>query len=123
MKDFPASLHTATREGKIPLHVACEHGALDIVKHLLDLDVTSSEVCDAGINFSLHYACHGGSHSVIKYLLEQNISLISERNACSMLPFHALCLSQNAKSDSECREYIESLWLILIAYPDAILNP
>jgi len=122
--NFPASVHTSRSDGALPLHIACEHASVDIVKYLIDAD-DCLDVCDTEGRYPLHYACIGSKHEVIKYLLEKNVSSISERsNTTGMLPFHLLCMSGDGIDENtrECPEYIGSLWRVLTAYPDAILN-
>ena len=38
MKDYPAPIHTSNDDGVFPLHIACEHTSVDIVKYLIDQD-------------------------------------------------------------------------------------
>jgi len=123
VKEFPECIHTPNEEGAIPLLVACEHATTDIVKFLLDIgDDDRLEICAADGKYPLHYACIGCNHDVIKYLLEDgNVSSISERTiTTNMLPFHLLCTTEEVKGSWE--EFTESLWRVLTAYPDAILN-
>ena len=123
VKEFPECIHTPNEQGAVPLHVACEYATVDIVKYLIDImDDDSLEICDVDGKFPLHYACIGCNHDVIKYLLEEgNVSSISERTiTANMLPFHLLCTTEEVKGTWE--EFTESLWRVLTAYPDAILN-
>jgi len=123
VKEFPECIHAPNEQGAVPLLVACEHATTDIVKFLIDImDDDSLKICDADGKFPLHYACIGCNHDVIKYLLEEgNVSSISERTiATNMLPFHLLCTTEEVKGSWE--EFTESLWRVLTAYPDAILN-
>jgi len=84
---------------------------------------------------------------VIKYLLDEHTSLVSsaEVNEKGELPVHLLCKAEEDKVDSEdstfppaidhyippgvqfvrhhcSKDYIEAIWLILLANPEAILN-
>ena len=123
VKEFPECIHVPNEEGAIPLLVACENASVDIVKFLFDIgDDDSLGICDADGKFPLHYACIGCNHDVIKYLLEEgNVSSISERTSTTnMLPFHLLCTTEEVKGS--WKEFTESLWRVLTAFPDAILN-
>lgn len=124
VKEFPECIHTPNEQGAIALHVACEYATTDIVQYLVETvgDDGSLEICDADGKYPLHYACVGCNHDVIKYLLEEgNVSSISERTVTTnMLPFHLLCTTEEVKGTWE--EFTESLWRVLTAFPDAILN-
>jgi len=77
-------------------------------------------------NFPLHHACRGGNCEVIEYLLETPISSapVSERNSDGMLPIHLFCefVKGRRGCEGETPEYTETIWRLLTAYPETVLN-
>jgi len=106
----------------LPLHIACEFSTSDIVQFLVELDDSFLNACDLNGNFPLHYVCRGGKCDVVKYLLERGIPSDSERNGDNKLPIHLLCESGKDKVDRESLEYVETIWCLLLAYPETVLN-
>ena len=117
----PAMLQAADHQGILPLHVACEFSTADVVQFLVEHDGSCLNAFDESKNSPLHYACGGGNCGVVKYLLEGCISSVSERNADNKLPIHLLCDVDREKVDHDSPEYVESIWLLLLAHPEAVL--
>lgn len=120
----PLGIRTAAYNMAFPLHIACEFSSIKVVKYLVELDVSGGILKhqDAKKDSVLHYACRGGNLEVIQYLLKQCLSLISEKNVNSKLPIHMLCEAGKDKVECESTEYIETIWLMLLAKPDAIMS-
>lgn len=120
----PLAIRTADYSMAFPLHIACEFSPIKVVNYLVELDIRGGILKhhDARKDSVLHYACRGGNLEVIQYLLKQCLSLISERNVDKKLPIHMLCEAGKDKVDCESTEYIETIWLMLLAKPDAIMS-
>ena len=57
-----------------PLHVACEFGRLDIIKHLVEeIKVNMDARCNITGYTPLMYACQTGQTQVIEYLSQSRI--------------------------------------------------
>ena len=68
--------------------------------------------------------CAEGNPSVVKYLLESHAPLVASAtvNAKGELPIHLLCESMRGEDDdSEDIEYIETIWLLLLANPEVVM--
>jgi ankyrin repeat protein len=123
VKGNPSAITCADNSGTIPLHVACQHiDSASIVEYLLDLDPKALRALDFDDNAALHYACRGANHTIISLLLEKYCAVsISKRNAHNQLPIHLL-LENNEFCDEESVEYTESIYRLLRAYPETIIN-
>ena len=120
MRANPAAVQVADRRGAYPLHIACEFGSTKVVKYLVELAGDTLNNVDANKDSPLHYACREGNLGVVKYLLERNAPSVSERNSINKLPIHLLLECKESKVDKECTEYIEVVWLFLLAYPEVV---
>ena len=107
---------------RLPLHLASEKCSADVVKYLLQLDDTFFNHCDMAGNSILHYACRGGNCGVVKLLLGMNVASVSEPNLDKKLPIHLLVETDADGVDRESPDYMEAIWLLLRAYPAAMLN-
>merc|ERR1711862_625271 len=72
-------------------------------------------------NSPLHMACSIGIFEVVQYLLQQCKTPILKQNKMGLLPLHLLCKSE-LSSDEEDVEFIECLFLMLLACPELLLN-
>eukprot|EP00984_Skeletonema_dohrnii_P010075 scaffold3907_cov76-Skeletonema_dohrnii-CCMP3373.AAC.2 len=71
---------------------------------------------------ALHYACCGAKYETITLLLEEYDAVsVLKRNAQKKLPIHLLWES-NSVEDSESVEYSESVFRLLKAYPEMMMN-
>ena len=109
-----------------PLHIACEFSSAKVVKFLVERDVNSTmNRLDTNKDSTLHYACRRGNLEVVKYLLTNHSSLVSsaEVNEAGKVPIHLLCEAGKDKVDiAESTEYIEIIWRMLLANPEAIVG-
>ena len=65
-----------------------------------------------------------GNCEVVKYLLESHAHLVASAtaNAKGELPIHLLCESGKGEEDgNESTEYIETIWLLLLANPEVVM--
>ena len=106
------------------LCIASQYSTLDVVKYLAELSPDRLNTCDKNKNYPLHYACRGVNYEVISYLLETPMSSVSERNVDDMLPIHLFCkfVNEQENEDEDTPEYIETIWRLLTAYPETVLN-
>ena len=96
---------------------------------MVELDVSGRilEHSDTNKDSILHYACQGGNLEVIKYLLTNHASLVAsaEVNQKRKLPLHLLCEAgkdDKVDSDDNSTEYVETIWLMLLANPEVIVS-
>lgn len=136
LKGNPSALLTTDYKIAFPLHIACQFSSVKVVKYLVELlDVNGRilEHCDTNKDSILHYACCGGNCEVVKYLLTNHSSLVASvvANEKGELPLHLLCESGKNEVDidskeqrliSAAREYIETIWLMLLADPEALMS-
>jgi len=113
------------RSEMYPLDIACQFSTLGVVKYLVELSPDRLNPCGFSRNFPLHHACRGGNCEVISYLLETPMAAasVSERNSDDMLPIHLFCEFINRQEEEEdTPEYTETIWRLLTAYPETVLN-
>jgi len=116
---------------RFPIHIACEFSSIEVVKYLIEEEIDGDmfEYLNEYVykDYPLHYACRGGNLGVIKYLLSSHIPLVvssvSERWIDNKLPIHLLCEAGKDKvNDRESTEYIETIWLLLLTNPEAVMH-
>lgn len=122
VKGNTAALKVADRRGAFPLHVACEFCSAGVVQLLVDLDSGYLDAYDVNENSPFHYACRGCNCGAIKYLLGKSAPSVSKRNAGNKLPVHLLCECGGDTADRESLEYVEAIWLLLLAHPETVLS-
>jgi len=110
-----------------PLDIACQFSTLGVVKYLAKLSPDRLNACDVNKrSYPLHHACLGGNCEIISYLLETPLSSasLSERNVDGMLPIHLFCeyVKEQQEGEEEDTEYTETIWRLLKAYPEAVIN-
>jgi len=110
--------------GMLPLDIASEVGTVGIVKYLAELSLDRLNTCDMNNNYLLHHACRGGNCEVILYLLETPMSSVSERNDDDMLPIHLFCkfVNEQEGEGDDKPDYTETIWRLLTAYPETVMN-
>ena len=125
MRANPAALNVADQNGTYPLHIACEFSSVNLIKYLVELAGDDLNKVDAKNNSLLHYACRAGNLCALKYLLERNVPSVSERNNDNKLPLHLLLeCEENTHQinvDKGSIEYIETVWLLLLANSDGVI--
>lgn len=115
---------------RFPIHIACEFSSIEVVKYLIEeIDGDMFEYLNEYVykDYPLHYACRGGNLGVIKYLLSNHsplvVSSVSERWIDNKMPIHLLCEAGKEKvNDRESTEYIETIWLLLLTNPEALMH-
>jgi len=112
-----------------PLDIACQFSTLGVVKYLVELSPDRLNPCGFSRNFPLHHACRGGNCEVISYLLKTPMASasVSERtgmNSDGMLPIQLFCeyVNEEQEGEEENTEYTETIWHLLTAYPETVLN-
>ena len=124
VKGNPLAVRTADNNLAFPIHIACEFSSAKVVQFLAEKFGISVDQRDKNNDSILHYACRGGNPSVVKYLLESHAPLVASAtvNAKGELPIHLLCESMRGEDDdSENIEYIETIWLLLLANPEVVM--
>lgn len=121
-KGLPFALSHVDSNGALPLHLACEHHeSPSVAQYLLSLETRSLQAVDYDNNTILHYACRGANYGIIAMLLKTHRHLpISQRNAHNELPIQLLWES-NKVVDRESINYVDSVFLLLKAFPEMYL--
>jgi len=125
VKGNPDAINISDGNGMLPLDIASEVSTVGIVKYLAELSPDLLNACDVNKNYPLHHACRGGNCEVISYLLKTPMSSasVSERNVDDMLPIHLFCeFARGRWCEGETPEYTETIWRLLTAYPETVLN-
>jgi len=124
VKGYPDAVNIFDGCRMHPLDIAIQYSKVDVVKYLAELsDEDRLNECDVNENYPLHRACRSGNCEVIAYLLEQPKSLVSERNVDDKLPIHLFCEFVRGRwCEGETPEYTETIWRLLTAYPETVLN-
>ncbi|VDP44287.1 unnamed protein product [Schistosoma mattheei] len=81
--------------GRLPLHVAVEHGHIEIVKMFIDRGCLFRK-CHLG-NTPLHYVSIGGCIKICKLLLQSSPSLLNQTNFHGMTALHYAAKENNAE--------------------------
>eukprot|EP00986_Skeletonema_menzelii_P017518 scaffold20081_cov97-Skeletonema_menzelii.AAC.2 len=123
VKGNPSALQCRDNGSAMPLHIAClHHNCVQVVKYLVELDTKSLYATDRDGNTALHLACRDARYVTIALLLEKYDAVsVSKRNAHKKLPIDQLWES-NKVSDRENVEYTDSVFRLLKAYPETIMN-
>ena len=77
--------------GGAPLHWACYHGWLDIVKDFVENYEMSPELATGYRETPLHCACQGGHGDTVQYLAKEKGCNVKIRNADECAPLHYSC--------------------------------
>ena len=123
VKGNPSAVRCPDNTGRTPLHVACQHYETPaIIDYLIGLDSIAFRATDFEHNTALHLACRGAKHDTITLLLEKyGGTSISKRNAHNQLPIHLL-LESNEVSDKDDSKFLESIYRLLRAYPETVID-
>jgi ankyrin repeat protein len=123
VKGNPPALQTPDNSGALPLHVACQlHDSVNVVQYLVGLDATTLDAVDRDGNTALHLACHCARHEIIAMLLEKYGAVsVSKRNTLKKLPIDLLW-ERSEVLDRESIEYTESVFRLLTAHPETLMN-
>jgi len=123
VKGNPSAIRNIDINFALPLHVACQHhSSAAVIQYLVGLDTSILDAIDRQGNTALHYACRGAKYDNIALLLEKYDAVsVSKRNAHGKLPIDLLWES-SAVEDRESIEYTESVFRLLRAYPETVMN-
>jgi len=119
----PLAVQSPDNSGLLPLHVACvQHYSPSVVQYLIGLDATTLDAVDQEGNTALHLACGSARHEFIALLLDEFDAVsVSKQNARGKLPIDLLWESSEVE-DRESNEYTESVFRLLKAYPELMMN-
>ena len=123
IKLLVGALRSIGHTDSLPLNTACEFSSVKVVRYLVELDNIMDE--DLSSMHLLHSACRGGNLEVVKYFLDEHISLVAsaEANENDELPILLLCEAGKDKVKMiDSIEYIEVIWRILLANPEAVVG-
>ncbi len=115
-------------DGSLPLHNAVQgHNgspyATKVVDYLIGLDLDTLTAVDREGNTVLHHACLKAEYVLITLLLGKYGAVsVSKRNVDKKLPIHLL-LENDLTEFMEDIEYMESIFLLLRAYPETVMMP
>jgi ankyrin repeat protein len=127
VKGNPSAVQFPDSDGALPLHLASQQSesaiSVSIVKYLLGFDTASLGAVDEQGNTALHYACRGANHAIVVLLTETYGAVsVSKRNMNNQLPIHLLLESPEVR-DREGIEYTDSIFRLIRAYPETVMNP
>jgi ankyrin repeat protein len=90
---------------------------------LIGLNKVTLGATDEEGNTVLHYACRGGNHDIIGLLLDKygGSMSVSKRNALNQLPIHLLLESNDVNGRDDIK-YVESVYRLMRAHPETIMN-
>lgn len=93
-----ANLNTIQINNRLPLHLACSHGFINLVKCLVEVhSVTVTSIDEHTGCTALHYATSGGSSEVVQYLVEHCNLQVSTPADSGYTPVHHGCLEGHWK--------------------------
>ena len=122
VKGNPSALRNTDNNFAMPLHIACQyHDSASVVQYLIDLHALTLEALDREGNTALHCACRGAKYETIALLLEKYDGPASKRNVQGKLPIDHLWES-NQTIDRESVEYTGSVFRLLTAHPETVMN-
>jgi len=116
------ALRSVGHTDSLPLNTACEFSSVKVVRYLIKADSPSEERLSS--LHLVHSACRGGNLKVIKYFLDEHTSLVAsaEVNEKGELPIYLLCEAGKDKVDKDSTEYVETIWRMLLANPEAVVG-
>ena len=83
--------------GLLPLHTACIHGHLNVVKFYISSQNFTKTCLGPNGNTLLHYASEGGHEDIARYLIAKKICDPKVPNNKGLLPLHTACLHGHLK--------------------------
>ena len=121
IKLLVGALRSIGHTDSLPLNTACEFSSVKVVRYLIEVDSLSEERLVS--MHLLHSACRSTNLEVIKYFLDEHTSLVAsaEVNEAGELPILLLCEAGKDKVyNDDSTEYIEIIWRMLLANPEAV---
>ena len=76
----------------LPLHLACEHGHLCVVKYFIDELKCEPTIPGEFGRTPLHYACHGGQLNIVQYLVTEKGCDLKVNYSCNRPPIADACV-------------------------------
>jgi len=114
IKVLVEALRSIGHTNSLPLNTACEFSSVKVVRYLVELDSVSVEQL-VSLQLPL-VACRSGNLGMVNYFLDDHTSLV----ASGELPIHLLC--EAGKVDYDSAEYIDIIWRMLLANPEAVVG-
>jgi len=122
VKGNPLALRSPNSSGVLPLHMACQHhDSASVVQYLVGLDTSTLDAVDRDGNTALHHACRAQFEIITMLLEKYGAASVSKMNAHGKLPIDLLFVSDRVR-DRESIDFTESVFRLLTAYPEAIMN-
>ena len=101
-----------------PLHLACRHGWLDIVKSLIESKGCDPHVKDCGSQTPLHYACRYGCEDIVRYLTLEQKCDARVTDGGKWTPLHCACWH----GYTNIVRFLRSVCHILLQHTYALVN-
>jgi ankyrin repeat protein len=114
----PDSALVADLLGQTPLHVACQHCNMDVIKHLVDANQHSLLIPDSSGDLPLHIACRYGMFDGIEWILDRAGGGVSIENYNGKLPIEMLLYEANC--DRNSLEYVQAVYALLRSHPESV---
>jgi ankyrin repeat protein len=117
----PQSVLIADRLGQIPLHIACQHCAIDIIKCLVGAHQDTLLIPDSSGDLPLHITCLYGRLGVVEWILDGAVSGVSVENNQGKLPIEMLLYEANCDRKSrKSLEYVQAVHALIRAHPESV---
>jgi ankyrin len=115
----PDSALIADGLGQTPLHIACQHCNMDVIKYLVDAHQHTLLIPDSSGDLPLHIACRYGRFDVIELILDRAAGGgVSVENDNGKLPIEMLLYE--ATCDRNSLEYVQAVYALLRAHPESV---
>jgi hypothetical protein len=89
VKRDPSCVQETDKNGRIPLHEACQHGHLNVARFLLNIFPSGRlGKSDFDNNFPIHEACHSGNAELVRLLVSVMPKAAQSKNCFGRLPIH-----------------------------------
>jgi hypothetical protein len=92
MKKPEFDVHAVRVKGRSALHLACEHGHLDLVKYLVEnIEVFHGARTDPELFTPLHMTAFQGHYLIASYLISRGAARLNEEDFLGNTPLHIAC--------------------------------
>ncbi|KAL7482272.1 hypothetical protein ACHAW6_007949 [Cyclotella cf. meneghiniana] len=115
---------TLTKENyrhELPIHIAAKIHSVEMVKFLVESNEHTLTMPDVSIEVALHKACRVGNLKAVQYMMHKYMGTLAIANHSNELPAHILCLALGKCENDKMMKHIETIFMMLRAYPEAIV--
>eukprot|EP00804_Cyclotella_cryptica_P005634 CCRYP_000013-RA/>CCRYP_000013-RA protein AED:0.20 eAED:0.20 QI:186/1/1/1/1/1/2/169/621 len=125
-----STLRMGNHNNELPLHLATKYASVEVVKYLVEADESTLILPNKKMELALHTACRvaakyssvGVLHlEAVKYMMNKFMGSLAIPNHCNELPVHILCLGSGKCKNDKMMQHIETIFMMLRLYPEAIM--